>query len=211
MVRQISALLALASLSALQQAGAQDVLENVYICAKQLDPQKRLACFDKAIAPLNVAELPSSLASENQIQAPVGLELNQESTSVNNSHVVIKDEKLTEQQTLKVQMAEEKLAAEKQISEQAAIEQFGRQQVEKKPVFLEDGQLHSSIKRIFKSNNRKTRFELANGQIWENQETRTTGFPREGDDVILRREALGAFYVRKANVKRSFRVKRISQ
>ena len=225
MLRKISTFLTLASFSVIHQAHAQDVLENVYACAKELDPEKRLACFDKAIEKPISAKLPLtsattlSSATTNVIEQPSTEKPSLVSTPAITNEVIEKNEEHASPKPSQALLTETKASAEKQISEtsaeaeineQAEIEQFGRPQIEEKTAFLEDGQLRTSIKSIFKSNKRKVRFELANGQIWENQESRTTGFPRKGDEVILRREALGAFYVRKANVKRSFRVKRIN-
>ena len=79
----------------------------------------------------------------------------------------------------------------------------------KDTTFLADGELKSIIKEIQSSNKRRLRFVLENDQIWENADNSKVGLPRVGDAVVIRRGALDSFYLRKANVNRSFRVRRI--
>ena len=94
---------------------------------------------------------------------------------------------------------------------QTRIESFGAESIQGIPTKtrVEKAALYSEITALVGNPTRKLGFVLENGQVWEKLDGPNYGLPREGDKVIIEQRSLGAYYLRKANANRSYKVVRL--
>lgn len=179
-----------------QKAHAESVEVDIALCSKESNPLERLVCFDKIAERINASEqINEAITSNSPVQAipPIDADVNPipaEDALIPLPETIVKDE------------VKEKVKDE--------VDSFGLPQASKNVTILDNGELRSVIKKIQRSPRRPVRFILENGQIWENSDNSTMGLPSAGDAIVISPGALGSFYLRKANINRSFRVKRIN-
>lgn len=170
-----------------QAAQAESVEDPVITCSKESNPLKRLVCFDE------IAEQISSLEQKNDAVTSKPPEQVVQPLDSGAKRIPLKNTVSTLPET----------------KGKDDVDSFGLAPPPEGGTFLVDGELKSIIKEIQSSHMRRLRFVLENGQVWEYADNSKVGLPNIGDNIVVRPGALGSFYLRKANVNRSFRVKRI--
>jgi hypothetical protein len=174
-----------------QKTHAESLEVDIVLCSKESNPLERLVCFDKIAEQINASEQRiEAITSSSPVQAvpPVAID-----TDVNPIPV---EDALSSTPETEVEVEDE-------------IDSFGLPQASKDVTVLDDGELNSVIKKIQRSPRRPVRFILENGQVWENSDNSTMGLPSVGDAIVISPGALGSFYLRKADINRTFKVKRI--
>ena len=172
-----------------QEAHAESVEVDIVLCSKESNPLERLVCFDKIAEQINASEPRNeAVASSSPVQAipPIAIDTDVPPIPV--------DDTLTS-------------VPETEVKDE--VDSFGLPQAPKDVTILDNGELNSVIEKIQKSPRRPVRFILENGQIWENSDNSTMGLPSVGDAIVISPGALGSFYLRKADINRTFKVKRI--
>ena len=161
---------------------AESVSDALVICSNETNSLKRLVCFDRVV---------------QQLRSYQG----------GNEALLSKPQRTTAPPVSAVPPVNTPKTPV--VNKESAVDSFGLPQPSEDESYLVDGDLYSTIKKVLKPTTRRFQFVLANGQIWEKTEGGDSGLPRVGDKIVIRRQALGAFYLRKENVNRSFQVKRI--
>ncbi|MBT1452213.1 hypothetical protein KJ365_15100 [Glaciecola sp. XM2] len=174
--------------SAAQHVNAQTVADAIGNCSKEENALKRLVCFDEIAKSIN------RLDGANQTIS----ELAGQTQNIQNQTSTAPSAPVAPPVTVASNDAE-----------QEQVDSFGLDEPTEDKTFLVDGELNSTIKEIEERTARRTRFILENGQIWELAESTSVGLPRVGDKIVIRERALGSYFLRKASVNRSFRVKRV--
>lgn len=217
--RMLFLCISLAVLGYSQKASANNYKDAIIECSKKTDVLKRLVCFDGIAEQINALAYQAEVSDEvnlspSQSVAPSPDSLapsikeftNAEPTAAQTPAANI--DPPTEIAPIIVNKAEAKTQPKSDM--QAEIDSFGLKKEVENDTVLVDGELNSVIAEIRVQNNRRTRFVLTNGQVWEKVDSSRVELPDVDDKVVLRSGAMGSFYLRKADRNRSFRVKRIS-
>ncbi len=181
------ALLCLAVFS--QEARAEGVEVDIVLCSKESNPLERLVCFDKIAEQINASKPRNeAVASSSPVQAIPPIAIDTDVPPI---------------------PADDALSSIPETEVKDEVDSFGLPQEPKDVTILDNGELNSVIEKIQKSPRRPVRFILENGQIWENSDNSTMGLPSVGDAIVISPGVLGSFYLRKADINRTFKVKRI--
>lgn len=172
-----------------QEIHAESVEVDIVLCSKESNPLERLVCFDKIAEQIN--------ASQQRVEAITS------SAPVQTVPPVVID---TDVNPIPEENALTSISETEVVDE---VDSFGLPQASKDVTVLDNGELNSVIKKIQRSPRRPVRFILENGQVWENSDNSTMGLPSVGDAIVISPGALGSFYLRKADINRTFKVKRI--
>ena len=163
---------------------AETVSDALLQCANQSNSLQRLVCFDKVV---------QNLRDYDSVDA-----------------VLIPRAQISSNQSGAIEQANKTLPSADTSDEPDSVQSFGKPKRSENATYLVDGDLHSTIAEIIEQQGRRLRFVLANDQVWEKTSGGTAGLPRIGDEIIIRRGALGSFFIRKKDANRSFQVKRIT-
>jgi len=158
---------------------AKDVATALQSCSEEENSLKRLVCFDQIVKNMRQYD---------------GLE--QRVASIRNSAPAPTSGK------------EGVSTASSRNNESNSVDSFGAPSTAANDVKMVDGKLMAVLQSVTKLAFDRHRFELANGQIWEQTESKGP-VPKQGDNIIVEKGVLGAFFLRKADSNRRFRVKRI--
>lgn len=186
------ALLSLAVFS--QETHAESVEVEIVLCSKESNPLERLVCFDKIAEQINASgQRVEAITSSAPVQVvpPVAIDTEVSPIPEENTLTSIPETEVVDE-----------------VKDE--VDSFGLPQASKNLTILDNGELNSVIEKIQRSPRRPVRFILENGQIWENSDNSTMGLPSAGDAIVISPGALGSFYLRKASINRSFKVKRIN-
>lgn len=200
---------------------ANNYEDAIIECSKKNDVSIRLVCFDAIAEQINAFayEAPKSddvnLSDSQSVDSSLvsAAPITKESANIADTEPLVEPtplasaESLTDMALVIADKSEPKIKPSSVM--QAEIDSFGLQNVTENDTVLVDGELNSVIAEIHLQNKRRTRFVLANGQVWEKMDSSRVELPDVDDKVVLRSGAMGSFYLRKANRKRSFKVKRI--
>ncbi|AEP28309.1 hypothetical protein [Brumicola nitratireducens] len=193
------ALLSLAVFS--QETHAESVEVEIVLCSKESNPLERLVCFDKIAEQINASgQRVEAITSSAPVQVvpPVAIDTDVNSIPEENALISLPETEVVD---------EVKDEVEDKVKDE--VDSFGLPQASKDLTVLDNGELNSVIKKIQRSPRRPVRFILENGQVWENSDNSTMGLPSVGDAIVISPGALGSFYLRKADINRTFKVKRI--
>jgi hypothetical protein len=172
------------ALSSTGMASAETVSDALLECAEKSNSLTRLVCFDRVVQQLRDYD--------------------------NLDDVLISREQILTDQARAIQ-PQPRIEPQADSKESDSADSFGKPKRSADDTYLVDGELFSTISEIIDERGRRLRFVLANGQVWEKTEGGNAGLPRVGDNIVIRKGALGSFFIRKENVNRSFQVKRIVQ
>ncbi len=175
---------------------ANEYKEKVLSCANIENATKRLQCFDDFASQLKV----------NFYQQ------GNETNSIEKKLSSVEPE-VVSPPIITVEEQESTINAEKQKAKhlEKEIAAFGLPKISIQDTVLADGELTSTVESTYQTNKRRLRVILSNGQVWEITDTRKAGLPEKGNEVVIKSGALGSFFIRKAETKRSFKVKRVSR
>jgi len=195
--------------------------EAIIACSKESNALKRLVCFDAIAEKVNARDDAAKKSNETQLSASEQIATSVSSTAIDpkvGAESNLRSElKPTAQKSQTQSLVSLKVKPESENTDitesddkmQTEVDAFGIPPKPKNDTVLIDGQLRSSIVGIRQHINRRLRFTLSNGQVWEKVDSSKVELPEVNDEVVLRSAALGAFYLRKVDRKRSFKVKRI--
>jgi hypothetical protein len=169
-----------------QLAMSESVIDELVTCSETKNSLKRLICFDEAVKELKAYD-GKQITNRSYSPSRTSPKGSSNQKSVPKSEIIATTEK---------------------------IEEFGRVKntstgQSRSNTTILNGELHSTIVDLIEMKGRRLKFVLENGQVWEKTEGGKAGLPKVGEKVIIRSESLGAFYLRRAASKRSFKVKRI--
>jgi hypothetical protein len=194
--------------SAAQHVNAQTVADAIGNCSKEENALKRLVCFDEIAKSINRLDGANQTISELAGQTQ---NIQNQTSTAPSAPVAPPVTVVAPDAPVPIVPSVPKVSAPvaSKDAEQEQVDSFGLDEPTEDKTFLVDGELNSTIKEIEERTARRTRFILENGQIWELAESTSVGLPRVGDKIVIRERALGSYFLRKASVNRSFRVKRV--
>ena len=192
-MRKITLLLTLALTSVATSASAATTLAGQLIaCRGEVDSLKRLVCYDGVAAALQQnAKSDTELPAASAVAVPV-TNANTKSPATNNSAVA------TAPSTT--------IGNAPQAITVNAEDSFGQ---EAKLKSRQVDEVRFVVKSVSLTPHKKLRLTFENGQKWEQKDTSRFGKVLPGDEVIIKRGALNAFYLKKPSANRTIRVKRI--
>ena len=168
-------------------ASAADLSTQLLACSEQSDSLKRLVCFD-AIA--------------SKVKAGGGDVKSGQSTPVKTAAQTAPVNAVAVTPT---PAAVEKTHAA-QTTRQSAEDIFGKESLKKLDVVDE---VRFVVKSASLSLRKKWRFTFENGQKWEQKDSDKFAKFEAGDEVIIKRGVMNAFYLKKPDANRTIRVKRV--
>ncbi|MFD2165752.1 hypothetical protein ACFSJY_05695 [Thalassotalea euphylliae] len=189
-MKRIMLFSALALISNVTVAG--DLTVELAQCKAEQDSLKRLVCYD-------------SLA-EKALKTPVAVnkDVNKPGPQANKTETVAS---MAPKAVAVVKPNPPSVAAPVAVAQTDQAEaQFG-QENKKKPEQVDE--VSFVVKTASLSLRKKWRFTFENGQQWEQKDTEKFAKFKAGDQVTIKRGALNAFYLKKADSNRTIRVKRI--
>ena len=175
---------------------AADLSSQLTQCSKENDSLKRLMCFDQVA--LKAASKPTDTASTptvNPVEAAPVVKSTAEKEVIEKTVDVVSTEKVPV-----------KTPAVASASSQRAEDIFGKESIKKMDVVDE---VNFTIKTASLSLRKKWRFTFENGQQWEQKDSDKFAKFKSGDQVLIKRGLMNAFYLKKLDANRTIRVKRI--
>lgn len=180
-MKKITSMLALVLMGLTATANASASLQaKLLSCQSETDSLKRLVCYDNVVKTLS-SDLSAPQAKTNAAVV---------SASANESTMPTPIEPQSMPKTIQVN----------------AEDIFGR---EAKFKSNQIDEVRFTIKSATLSHRKKWRFVFENGQKWEQKDTDRFGKFAAGQEVIIKRGVMNAFYLKKPNANRTIRVKRI--
>lgn len=164
-----------------------DLSQTLLACKAEQDSLQRLVCYDKAVAELATGA--SEVKETMTTKAAPEVEKTVSSTASTSTSVSAAPE-----------------AGSVRMDKAVAEDIFGRESTYKRD---EIDQVKFVIKSASQSLRKKWRFTFENGQQWEQKDTDRFAKFEAGDEVIIKRGVMDAFYLKKLDANRTIRVKRV--
>lgn len=158
---------------------AKDIASALESCSKEQNSLKRLVCFDQIAKNMRQYDGLEQRVASVRTEGVARVPANSDVSTVNNNN-----------------------------NESSDVDSFGLPTPSMESVKMVDGKLMAVLQSVTKLAFDRHRFELANGQIWEQTDSKGP-VPKQGDNIIVEKGVLGAFFLKKADSNRRFRVKRI--
>jgi hypothetical protein len=178
---------------------ANTLLNNLSICAKNTDSLQRLVCYDKLA---EVAE--NDLLHQQKMQQPISQQISTSMPSVQkkqNNSVLSEITPPQKAQTIKPQPT---IDVTNKVDLQKAS--FGQEDKQRSKDLIKE--IQAEIVQIKKGAYGQQIITLNNGQVWRQTDSTSLKL-RKGHVVIIRRGAMGSFFIGKENANKRIRAKRV--
>lgn len=184
---------------------ANSVADTLLMCAENVDSLQRLVCYDKLAK--KIKNFPSKL-QEMQAQFPVRTTTSgtsdkphQTEHKVQPKPVLAPSKRVAESLTVTKKIV---VIKDDTTSQQQAI--FGKEN--KQSIKNTINQIKSKILKVHKDRFGNQTISLANGQVWRQTDNTRLKLKRE-QIVIIKRGAMGSFFIGKENANKRIRAKRV--
>lgn len=192
-MRKIAFMISLVLTSVATSANAATtIVEQLMACRGEADSLKRLVCYDGVAAALKQnVKSDTKLPAASVVAAPV--------TSANTTSPASTNGAVATAPSTTIANAPKAITvnAEDIFGQEA---KFKSSQVD---------EVRYVIKSASQTHRKKWRFIFENGQKWEQKDTDRFGKFVAGEEVIIKRGVMNAFYLKKPSANRTIRVKRI--
>ncbi|NMP30739.1 hypothetical protein HII17_04105 [Thalassotalea sp. M1531] len=185
-MKKIALLFAVVSGTAFAQV---DIQQQMIACKSESDSLKRLVCYDQ-ITELLVAKTDFTKTSTAEVNV-----VNEAAVKPIAAVSAVKADETNPT----------KLAEKPQANSARAEAIFGQEQKQRDDIVDE---VHFVIKSAKLSLRKKWQFVFENGQRWEQKDTDRFAKFEAGQEVIIKRGIMNAFYLKKQDANRTIRVKR---
>jgi len=178
---------------------ANTLLNNLSICAKNTDSLQRLVCYDKLA---EVAE--NDLLHQQKMQQPISQQISTSMPSVQKKQNNSVLSEITPPQKAQIIKPQPTIDVTNKVDLQKAS--FGQEDKQRSKDLIKE--IQAEIVQIKKGAYGQQIITLNNGQVWRQTDSTSLKL-RKGHVVIIRRGAMGSFFIGKENADKRIRAKRV--
>ncbi|MFT5838176.1 MAG: hypothetical protein ACI9UT_000667 [Flavobacteriales bacterium] len=178
---------------------ANTLLNNLSICAKNTDSLQRLVCYDKLA---EVAE--NDLLHQQKMQQPISQQISTSMPSVQKKQNNSVLSEITPPQKAQIIKPQPTIDVTNKVDLQKAS--FGQEDKQRSKDLIKE--IQAEIVQIKKGAYGQQIITLNNGQVWRQTDSTSLKL-RKGHVVIIRRGAMGSFFIGKENANKRIRAKRV--
>jgi hypothetical protein len=181
---------------------ANTLLNNLSICAKNTDSLQRLVCYDKLAEVAEVAE--NDLLHQQKMQQPISQQISTSMPSVQKKQNNSVLSEITPPQKAQIIKPQPTIDVTNKVDLQKAS--FGQEDKQRSKDLIKE--IQAEIVQIKKGAYGQQIITLNNGQVWRQTDSTSLKL-RKGHVVIIRRGAMGSFFIGKENANKRIRAKRV--
>jgi hypothetical protein len=180
---------------------ANTLLDELSICAKNNDSSQRLVCYDKLIKETKNSQ-PKQRQDSSKVTTTKKVDNVVQLAQKNQSEIILAGSKISKE--LSVVQPQPTTVVNNTIKQQQA--KFGDENKQRSEDLIQ--QIRATIVEVQKAPRGELVLTLDNGQVWRQSDSTRLRL-RKGQVVIIKRAALGSFFIGKKNTNRLMRAKRV--
>jgi hypothetical protein len=178
---------------------ANTLLDDLSICAKNNDSLQRLVCYDKLA---EITENSPSHQQKVQQQIPLQVTPSMPSTQQNQNNLVLAE--LKPPQKAHIIKPQSAFNVTNEVNQQQA--NFGQEDKQRTKDLIKE--IQAQVVLVKKGTYGKQIITLNNGQVWRQTDSTYLKL-RKGQAIIIKRGAMGSFFIGKHSTNKRIRAKRI--
>jgi hypothetical protein len=180
---------------------ANTLLDELSICAKNNDSSQRLVCYDKLIKETKNSQ-PKRRQDSSKVTTTKKVDNVVQLAQKNQSEIILAGSKISKE--LSVVQPQPTTVVNNTIKQQQA--KFGDENKQRSEDLIQ--QIRATIVEVQKAPRGELVLTLDNGQVWRQSDSARLRL-RKGQVVVIKRAALGSFFIGKKNTNRLMRAKRV--
>jgi mannose-6-phosphate isomerase class I len=181
---------------------ANTLLDDLSICAKNSDNLQRLVCYDKLAEMAEMAENSPSNQQKVQQQIPLQVTSSIPLTQQNQNNLVLTQ--LKPPQKAHIIKPQSAFNVTNEVNQQQSS--FGQEDKQRTKNLIKE--IQAQVVLVKKGTHGKQIITLNNGQVWRQTDSTYLKL-RKGQAIIIKRGAMGSFFIGKHSTNKRIRAKRI--